>query len=191
MHQPRTNLDHESIGAATHRNRTRSGKGRAIVDVVLGGVVSLASSFAFAQTMPQGAVDRAVTQSNIDSTICIPGYSRSHRPDARVMGAIKKRMMRAQHPGERFSAYELDHIVPISLAGDLGASSTANLWLQPRAGEWGSDAKDKLEYVLYKMTCRHELTLIQAQRLISGDWVSAYKRYVPTHPQDRFRGGGD
>lgn len=62
-----------------------------------------------------GATDPAISQANIDKTICRPGYARSVRPAYAITGPLKRRMMDAQHPRERITDYELDHLIPISI----------------------------------------------------------------------------
>ena len=46
--------------------------------------------------------------------------------------------------------------------------------------------KDELEFVLYKMVCSGEIPLKDAQSIMATDWISAWKRYVPTHAYYRF-----
>ncbi len=38
--------------------------------------------------------------------------------------------------------YEEDHLVPLCLAG--ASQDRANLWLQPRGGQWSADPNDAL-----------------------------------------------
>ncbi len=76
-----------------------------------------------------GAVDPAVTQADIRSTICSPGYAEGVRPPESQTEAFKF--------GQAYPAYgitastgsELDHLVPLELGG---ANDAANLW--PEAG---------------------------------------------------------
>ena len=46
-----------------------------------------------------GAVDPAITQANVDTTICRPGYARAVRPSYAITGPFKRGLMDAQHPG--------------------------------------------------------------------------------------------
>ena len=65
-----------------------------------------------------GAVDARITQANIAATICRPGYARSVRPPYTITRQLKRdAMIRSGHYGERYSAYEFDHLVPLSLWG--------------------------------------------------------------------------
>jgi hypothetical protein len=63
-----------------------------------------------------GAVNPAVTQSNIRQTICDPRWRYLERPEWSYTNAIKQRWVRQRggNPGD----YELDHIIPICAGGD-------------------------------------------------------------------------
>jgi hypothetical protein len=123
-----------------------------------------------------GAIDPAVTQDNIDNTICRPGYARSARPAYAITGPLKRRMMDAQHPGERMADYELDHLIPISIGG--APLDMRDLWLQPRQGQANAGEKNVLAYVLWRLVCTHQVPLATAQRDISHDWTRAYQIYA-------------
>jgi hypothetical protein len=120
-----------------------------------------------------GAIDPAVTQDNIDDTICRPGYARSARPAYAITGPLKRRMMDAQHPSERMADYELDHLIPISIGG--APLDRRDLWLQPRRGQANASDKNVLAYVLWRLVCTHQVPLATAQREISHDWTRAYQ----------------
>jgi len=81
-----------------------------------------------AQVLPPaeapGAVDPAITQSNIDTTICRPGFARSARPSYALTGPLKRQMMDAQRPGERMADYELDHLIPTRSAAHRSTGAT-------------------------------------------------------------------
>lgn len=123
-----------------------------------------------------GAVDPSVTQANIQQTICVPGYARTARPPYGIMRGLKADAMRREHPGERFSDFEFDHLVSLALGG--APLDRRNLWLEPRTGPWGADAKDELEYTLWVDVCHRGLPLAVAQRVMATDWIGAYKRWV-------------
>jgi len=40
---------------------------------------------------------------------------------------------------------------------------------------------------LYKMVCKNEISLKQAQNAIATNWIEAYKRYVPSHFYYKFK----
>lgn len=122
-----------------------------------------------------GDRDSRVTQDNIGSTICASGWSKQVRPPARVTEPIKKERMRAYGVTAPARTIELDHEIPIGLGG---ATSTANLWPQPRGGDAGADKKDELEDRLHALVCAGDVPLAQAQDEIASDWLSAYRKYV-------------
>lgn len=123
-----------------------------------------------------GAVDPTITQANIGRTICRPGYARSVRPAYAITGPLKRRMMADQHPGEPLSAYELDHLIPISLGG--APLDRRDLWLQPRQGPMNADDKNVLAYVLWRLVCTRQVPLDVARYDISHDWTRAYQLYA-------------
>ena len=123
-----------------------------------------------------GAIDPAITQANIDATICRPGYARSARPSYAVTGPLKRRMMEAQYPGEAGADYELDHLIPISIGG--APLDMRDLWLQPRQGQANAGDKNVLAYVLWRLVCTHQVLLDAAQRDISHDWTKAYQLHA-------------
>jgi hypothetical protein len=173
--KPRVRLMHKTIVAAT-----------------LLGLLALSASagasriVAPAPSLPVilGATDPRVSQGNIDTTICVPGYARSVRPPYSLTGPIKRRLMQAGHPGERYSGYELDHLVPLSLGG--APADERNLWLEPWTGPMNAGDKDALEYLLWRLVCSHELPLRTAQHEIAGNWVAAYQRFATPENLARF-----
>ena len=108
---------------------------KTIVATSLLGLLALTSSAGVAQmaapdgSLPdiRGATDPRVSQGNIDTTLCVSGYARSIRPPYSYTRPLKRRLMQAGHPGERYSGYELDHLVPLSLGG--APADERNLWL--------------------------------------------------------------
>jgi hypothetical protein len=114
-----------------------------------------------------GAVDPAVTEDNLDQTICAAGYTARVRPPVSVTSRIK---------AERYRAYglpsgtpsELDHLVSLELGG--APSAVANLWPEPGAIP---NPKDSVENQLHRAVCSHRVTLAAAQQAITADWTTA------------------
>ncbi len=131
-----------------------------------------------------GAIDPSVTQGNIDTTVCRPGYSRSVRRPYAVTGPLKRQMMAEQRPGEPMADYELDHLIPISLGG--APLDARNLWLQPRRGQANAGDKNELAYVLWRLVCDRRVTLATAQRSISQDWIKAYATYATPKNVEKY-----
>ena len=142
-----------------------------------------------AQALPRpaltpGAIDPAVTQDDLDRTICRPGYSRAVRPPERYTERLKRRQMRQYGWADRrLRDYEEDHLISLELGGS--PTDPRNLWPQPHhvVGGWGSYAKDKLENRLHALVCRGALPLRIAQHAIATDWIGAYRRWVGATPR--------
>ncbi len=133
-----------------------------------------------------GAIDPAVTQADLDRTICVPGYSRAVRPPERYTERLKRRQMRQYGWADRrLRDYEEDHLISLELGGS--PTDPRNLWPQPHhvVGGWGSYAKDKLENRLHALVCRGALPLRTAQQAIATDWIGAYRRWVGGQPDTR------
>ena len=154
-------------------------------------VLFLASVSAWAGDLPDprltpGAFNPDVFQSNIHETICVPGYTKTIRPPAYYTNKLKKQQIRQYgYADRRVRDYEEDHACPLSLGG--APENPLNLWPEPRNSEWGAAEKDQLEFVLYKMVCAEEISLADAQRAMVTNWIDAWKKYVPSHRQYRFK----
>ncbi|MHB9863606.1 hypothetical protein [Streptomyces sp. YIM S03343] len=121
-----------------------------------------------------GALNSAVTQSTINSTICVSGYSSSIRPSTSYTNALKVKQIAEYGYSDTSTAdYEEDHLIPLSLGGS--PKSEQNLWPEPRYDAGGSSATDKdtVEYKLYKAVCAGTIKLAPAQKAIAADWTTA------------------
>lgn len=79
-----------------------------------------------------------------------------------------------------FREYEVDHFISLELGGD---NSLNNLFPQPyevyltvngKNMRMGAREKDVVETNLHKRVCRGEITLKQAQDIITTNWVGYY-----------------
>ena len=74
--------------------------------------------------------------------------------------------------------YEVDYLITPALGG---ADDIHNLWPQSYSATiWNARVKDALEDRLHELVCRGDVDLTTAQREISRDWISAYKKYFHT-----------
>lgn len=129
-----------------------------------------------------GAVNPDVNQGNINQTVCVKGFTKTIRPPAYYTNNLKKdQIYQYQYSDRNPRNYEEDHLIALSIGGH--PTDPKNLWPQPRNSEWGADQKDVLEFVLYKMVCNGEIRLVPAQQAMGDNWIEAYKRFVPSHPQ--------
>lgn len=108
-----------------------------------------------------GALNPAVTQANIATTICKTGWTATVRPPVTYTGPLKAKLFADEHAPGKISDYELDHMVALELGG--APRDTANLWLQPWNGAQGAHAKDLAENRLRAAVCAGQLTLVEAQ----------------------------
>lgn len=140
----------------------RKGMGVGVAGAFVGGmtawvVVSLLGS----PVTPKihGALNPAVTQSTINDTICVPGYTSRIRPSYAWSSSFKFALTEKQDVSPH--DYELDHLIPLELGGAPKASR--NLWLEP----WAEAHKsDPLENELRAEVCRGEISLAWAQHHI-------------------------
>jgi hypothetical protein len=159
-----------------------------ILSVMVG---ALASAVAFAGDLPNrsmtpGATNPDVTQANIQSTICVKGYTKRIRPPAYFTNKLKKEQINQYGYGDKNPKdYEEDHLIALSIGG--APQDEHNLWPQPRDSQWNASKKDQLEFVLYKMVCANEVSLEGAQHAMATNWVDAWKTYVPTHSSYKFK----
>jgi hypothetical protein len=144
-------------------------------------VMTLAQSPALPdRSITPGAVDPAVTPHNIQSTVCVRGYTDKVRPDKKYTNRLKHEQIKQYRYADRDPRhYELDHLIPLNIGGN--PSDPKNLWPQSREGEWSAEQKNDLEFVVYKMVCLGEISLHEAQNRIAQDWIEAYRAWVPTH----------
>ncbi len=125
-----------------------------------------------------GAVNPAVTQATIGSTICRSGWSSSVRPPEWVTEPEKYASLEAYSAPGRALGYEYDHDVPLELGGAV--NDPRNLWPEPdyaHPSAYYLNPKDHLEDALHRLVCDGAMSLAQAQRVIAADWVAAYGRY--------------
>ncbi|SDP62737.1 hypothetical protein SAMN04487914_12154 [Arthrobacter sp. ok909] len=117
-----------------------------------------------------GAVDPAVTQDNLASTICKSGYTTTVRADT----AQAKKLSLQQYGQTAATSTEYDHLISLQLGG---TNSVSNLWPEPnRTGAPGTtNPKDAIETRLNKAVCSRKLTLAAAQKAIARNWVTAEK----------------
>lgn len=116
-----------------------------------------------------GALNPAVTQATISTTICVPGWSAKVRPPSRVTKRIEREQIVAYGLPGGPDDYELDHIVPLSIGG--ATDDPRNLYPQSWDGPTGAHAKDKLENRLHRAVCTGRLALGDARQQILNKWT--------------------
>ncbi len=125
-----------------------------------------------------GALNPAVTQQTIGTTICVAGYSESVRPPTSYTSPLERQLLVAYGQGGASPAdFELDHLISLELGG--APRDVANLWPEPYAGDVNARQKDRVENYLHSQVCSGARLLSEAQRLIATDWVSVYRQIQP------------
>jgi hypothetical protein len=140
---------------------------------------ALAQSCLPDRALTPGVINPAVTQDDIQSTICVRGWTRTIRPPERYTYRLKREQIREYgYADHRLGHYEEDHLIPLDLGG--APRDPRNLWPEPRypTDGWSADRKDELEAVLVRLVCSGSVPLEEARQAIARDWREAYRRYV-------------
>jgi len=144
-------------------------------------VASLAGELPDRKLTP-GTVNAAISEVQYRAQCHAKGWTRLYRPPVSFTNSLKKLLMKEYgYPVARTRDYEEDHLVPLCLAG--APQDPANLWPQPRFGEWSADRKDTLEAKLCRVVCDGRVPLAEAQREIATDWFAAYRKYIGAGPR--------
>ena len=114
-------------------------------------VVHAARCVLVAQVLPDpsctpGVIDERVTQENVQSTICVSGYTRTVRPSTSYTNRLKRQgILDYGYEDTNPQHYEEDHLVPLELGGH--PTDPGNLWPEPGASP---NAKDRFENALHQ-----------------------------------------
>ena len=106
--------------------------------------------------------------------ICTPGYTAKVR---NVPTSVKKQVFAEYHIDPTSDKFEVDHLISLELGG---SNDIKNLWPQSYTTQpLNARRKDVLENKLHDMICSKQITIQEAQKAISTDWVKAYNTYIP------------
>ena len=118
--------------------------------------------------------------------VCTTGYSASVR---NVTNATKNKVFSLYGIERVPNLYEVDHLISLQLGG---TNSINNLWPQHYYTQpWNARVKDALENYLRRQVCDGKMTLEQAQKEISKDWIKAYCTFynkLPASCYDYMKG---
>jgi hypothetical protein len=126
-----------------------------------------------------GATNTEVTQADIDSTICVQGWTATIRPPASYTTGLKKQQLATGYSRGGDTAtgdYEEDHLISLELGGS--PTSPLNLWPEPYSSPDGARVKDQLENKLRALVCAGTIQLATAQSAIATNWWIAYETYI-------------
>lgn len=105
-----------------------------------------------------GVLNPDVTQSNINATICVRGWTKTIRPPTSYTNDLKQKQMREYRVGGPQSDYQEDHLISLELGGH--PTDPRNLWPEPYPR---ASAVDSIENDLNSKVCSGDLTLESAQ----------------------------
>lgn len=131
------------------------------------------------RTCTPGAIDRQVTQRTIKKTICVSGYSQTVRPSTSYTNPLKLKIMQEYGFTDAPANYELDHLISLELGGN--PTNEQNLWPESYTQIPGAREKDRVENYLHDQVCNGTITLEEAQKEISTDWINVYNRIILKH----------
>jgi hypothetical protein len=147
-----------------------------------------AASYSEASGLPNtkltpGAINPAVNQGNIRSTICVSGWTKTVRPPVTYTNQLKYSQLLSGYNlnGDlNMKNYEEDHIVPLEVGGN--PSSPLNLFPEPRNIKFSSYLKDQLENRMHQLVCAGQITLKAAQAVFLSNWEKGYAKYMGPLP---------
>jgi len=124
-----------------------------------------------------GVAASDVTQANIQSTICVSGFTKSpRRPASSYTDALKVKGFTEYGLSDHVKGhFEEDHLISLELGGD--PKDPKNLWPEPynaSVPDGGARFKDKVEKYLNRQICQGQMTLAEAQKAIVEDWYQIY-----------------
>lgn len=119
-----------------------------------------------------GVADAAVSQSNIKQTICVKDYAEHVRmtfaPQDYTDNLKKQQIAAYGYTDTNPADYEEDHLISLELGGH--PNDPRNLWPE---SPHSPNSKDAVEDELHRKVCAGEMTLVDAQHIISTDWTKA------------------
>ena len=178
----------KSIWESTLIKRTSRTSALVVLSFVLAATLGLsacgASTYSESSGLPNlkltpGAINPAVTQATIRSTICVVGWTATVRPPVAYTNQLKYDQLHSGYNLEgdlNMKHYEEDHIVPLEVGGN--PSSTLNLFPEPRNIKFGAYFKDQLENRIHQLVCSSQLSLHLAQRVFLVNWEKGYAKYI-------------
>jgi hypothetical protein len=116
--------------------------------------------------------------------ICTPGYTKCIR---NVSTTVKQQVyasygLQGNHTGycDSNQGCEVDHLISLELGG---SNDPKNLWPEPyQRTALNAHVKDRLENKLHTDVCSGDVSLNDAQRAISSNWLDAYRQFIGEPP---------
>jgi hypothetical protein len=115
-----------------------------------------------------GVLNPNVTQDNIKTTICKPGWTATIRPPSAYTNLLKSSQMRDYGETGPLTDFEEDHLIPLAVGGS--PTDPHNLWPEPWDGPTGAHRKDTDEVRTQHDICAGRITLKQGQDTTLAQW---------------------
>lgn len=125
------------------------------------------------QILPDSACTPGMVLTINTTVVCKVGYTKTIRD---VSETTKKKVF-AEYgiPYSQHSNYEVDHLISLELGG---GNDISNLWPENSKIQSGSLTKDGFENYLHSQVCGGKMTIQEAQKEISGNWLKYYQAEV-------------
>lgn len=113
----------------------------------------------------------AIFTDAVRGQICAGGYSTSVRnvPQSEKDSVYKEYGILSHTTGQ----YEVDHLISLELGG---SNDISNLWPEAASPKPGFHEKDMVENYLHAQVCNGTVTLQEAQKEISTNWLEVYNK---------------
>lgn len=119
------------------------------------------------KNLTPGAVDNSCTVKEI----CTHCYTAKVR---NVPASMKRKVLESYgYSAKKHPPMEVDHMISLELCG---SNDQKNLWPEPYEPRPGAHEKDVLENRLHKQICNGDISIREAQKKITGDWVKEYEK---------------
>ncbi len=119
--------------------------------------------------LPDTACSPGAVMTTDVQKICTVGYTKTVRD---VSTATKKKVFAEYDiPYSQHSNYEVDHIISLELGG---SNDISNLFPESYSIKNNARVKDVFENSLHKQVCSGSMTIAEAQKEISTNWLTYY-----------------
>ncbi len=125
------------------------------------------------QVLQDSSCTPGAVLSTSTAIICKSGYSATVRD---VSTATRQKVFKEYGISwSVHSNYEVDHLISLEIGG---SNDISNLWPESMKITDGSLVKDKLENYLHTQICSGKMTIQEAQKEISSNWLYYYNLYL-------------
>lgn len=122
--------------------------------------------------LPDLTLTSGTAYSNVTTKdVCSKGWAKKHR---KVTNAMRDAVFRQYQTPYEPGRYEVDHLIPLELGG---TNDISNLWPEAYEPRPGAHEKDEVENELHWRVCLGQMSLQEAQSVISQDWYTFYRSW--------------